>query len=219
MTPGNKRYDHLFTVIEEGLSESAKCIDTRAAVEQCYGDNISMFTSNEEISGNQKDCKTATNDANDGINMLSNLISNILENVNDRFLQANLPPIMSSEGAKLKLGIMDEVIHQFLWEQKTKQEKERLDIQSAKDAVAGTQFLSKGIDIKHIMSYHKFHMKMKLRNDLITEIEKAQKENQDLLRKVETNKRAIQETVDKVEKNVCDPLKQSADMCSFNGVS
>ena len=227
-------YNRLITIIEKCLSESSKCVDTRLAVQECYGDDISMFaasststssnsTRTDEDTGNNHETK-ANNDDGDqrnkaAIDMLSNLISDILEKINDTFLQHKLPQILFNEKVKLKLDSFDHVIHQFQLEQKSMEELEQQDIQSAKEAVEKTQFLPQGMTMGHIMTYHSYQMKLKMRNELLAEVEQAQKEKDALLQDIEKEKKMIEGVINEVEKKVVEPLNRNADICSFNGIS
>lgn len=235
----NKRYNRLITIIEKCLSESSKCVDTRLAVQECYGDDISMFAADSSSSGSSRSStniptvnnhETKHNNDNDNsinddqrnkaaIDMLSNLISDVLEKINDTFLQQKLPQILSKENIQLKLDSLDQILDQFQSEQKSIEQKEQQDIQSAKEAVTNTQFLTQGMTIDHIMTYHTYQMKLKMRDELLSNVKQAEKERDLLLQEMKKEKIGIDGIIDDVEKNVLDPLNRNADICSFSGIS
>jgi hypothetical protein len=215
-------YDQLIKVIEKSLYQSSDCVDTRTAVKQCYGDDISMFsTASATNTDNATNATNATNNAqdDDGIEMLASLINNILEKINDAFLQNELNQILDKEKVKLKLDTLDQVVEEFISNQRRKDEQERLDIQSARDAIRNTQFLPQGMDMSHVMLYQSYRMKMKIRDELLAELENVEKESNALLGAVEREKQEIKNVVTENENDVVVPLNRNADVCSFNGIS
>lgn len=213
------RYNQLVKIITNSLSQSSKHIDKRLAVQKCYGEDISMFATGEDGT-----VDNGHNSNDDGIDMLANLINDILEKINDAFLQnenneSGLRQILSKEKVQLRLDILDQVIEEFISKQKFKEEKEQNDIKSAKDAIKNTNFLPPGIEMRHIMTYQSYRMKLELRKDLLAEVEKAEKEKELLLKNIETEKRDIMSFVTETEKEIVDPLNKNADICSFNGIS
>ena len=80
-----KRYDQLIKIIDKGLSECSKSIDTKLAVKECYGDDIVMFENNDV------DNATSSTGGN-GVEMLSNLIKDILEKINNEVFILNKVP-------------------------------------------------------------------------------------------------------------------------------
>ena len=195
-----KRYDHLIRIIEKGLQESSKCIDAKQAVLECYGDDISMF------------------EGGDGIDMLSNLIKDILEKINDTFLQSELPLILREQKVQQQLDILDRVIQEFDAKQKAIHDKEHQDIQSAREAVESVQFIPHGIDISQVKTYHTYQKKTHMRDDLLLQIERAQKERETLLHDIDQEKNKIQGFVESLEKHIVEPLSRNADICSFNEI-
>ncbi len=206
-----KRYDQLIKIIDKGLSECSKSIDTKLAVKECYGDDIVMFENNDV------DNATSSTGGN-GVEMLSNLIKDILEKINEEFIQNELPTILTKEQVQLKLEILDQVVHEFISKQKAQEEHEQRDIQSAKDAVESIQLLPPGMDVGQVMTFHSYQMKKKIRDELMAEIEQAQQGMQSLLCDVEDEKRKIQDFVNKVENDIHASLNRNADLCSFNEI-
>ncbi len=197
-----KRFDQLQKILERCLSESSKCIDTKVAVEKCYGDDVSMF---------------ATND--DGINMLENLVRDILDRINESFVQDELPKILSEEQVELKLNILDQVIQEYRVDQKEKEDKEQRDIQSARDAVENSQFLPQGMNISHILAYQSYQMKTMMKQELSIEVERIEAERAALLEKICRTQENVKGVVSGIERNIVEPLNTNVDICSFNGIS
>lgn len=198
-----KRYEHLVKIIEKGLSESSKCIDTKLAIQQCYGDDISMFASSSSD--------------NDGVEMLSNLIKNILENINESFLQNELPSILSKNNVQLKLDILDQVILHFISKEREEQERELRDIQSARDAVDDVQEELQ-MDLSQIMMFYSYQMKKKVRDELMADLDREKNKRDNLLQEVERQRDNVKKFVDAVEENIVDPLNRNADICSFHQI-
>ncbi len=229
-----KRYKQLINIIKKSLSSSSSCIDTRYAVQECYGDDISMFAAvGTDVDVNITD-KNDNND-DDGVEMLSNLIQSILENINEIFVHNELQKILSKQNTEFKLDLLDRVINDFLLNQKVKEEEEQLDIQSARDAVdradlflsssstalSSSNTISNNLNTKvnDLISYQSYHLKLELKKKLVAELERAEREKDDLLHQIEIEKRHIGKVFNGIENDIANPLNKNADICcSFNGM-
>ncbi len=200
-----KRKDQLIKIFEKCLLESLKYVDTKRAVEECYGDDISMFSTSK------------SND--DGIDMLESLVRDILEKINESFLQNELPQILSRESVEFRLGVLDCVIREYLDDQLQKEEQEKRDIQSARDAVANTQILPQGMNLSHILTHQSYQMKLKMKDELTGKVEELEGVKEKLLKEIEESQRDVKDVVTVIDKNIVDPLNKNADICSFNGIS
>lgn len=201
------RYDQLIKIFEKCLSESSKCIDTKLAVEECYGDDLSMFATSSSKSND------------DGVQMLENLVRDILDKINESFLQDELPKILSKEKVELKLNILDQVIQEYLREQREKEELEKKDIESARDAVANTKFLPQGMNLGHMLTYQSYQMKLKMKDELNCKVEQLEAERDDLLKQIEVAQNNVKSVVSGIDKSIVEPLNKNADICTFNGIS
>ena len=204
------RYDQLLNIFGKCLSESSKCIDTKLAVEECYGDDLSMFATSSSSSSKPND---------DGVDMLENLVRDILDKINESFLQNELPKILSKEKVELKLNILDQVIQEYLREQREKEELENNDIESARDAVANTKFIPQGMNLGHMLTYQSYQMKLKMKDELNRKVEHLEAERGDLLKQIEVAQNDVKSVVSGIDKSIVEPLNKNADICTFNGIS
>jgi len=192
-------FDRLLRIIHGSLHESQKSIDTRSAVEKCYGEDTSIFGE-----------KTSA------IDILANLINGSIENVNED-MKEEIEDIMRKEMVDLKLQVLDAITEEQRNQDWTKKEAEDEDRQSAQDALTISK-LPNGITTKNFLEFQAYAMKSKARDEILAEIGKYEKDNQALQKKVEEERQKISERIKSIDNDV-DILDNTANTCSFHGIS
>mmetsp|Transcript_8289 Transcript_8289/g.10507 ORF Transcript_8289/g.10507 Transcript_8289/m.10507 type:complete len:204 (+) Transcript_8289:82-693(+) len=201
------RHKQLVKVIENGLIESSKCIDTHSAVQECYGDDISMFADSNSSS------------ENDGTEMLANLIQGVLEKINDEMMKNQIHDILKREDVETKLSVLDKVIGEFVDRQRLLKEEEERDKKTAEDAMKSVQVLPHGVEVSDIMKFQAYKVKMKIRDKLAAELETAERRQEELQSQMEKEREDVNAMVKKINDETLDPLERAGEICSVNFAS
>jgi len=197
-TKESKTFCKLLKSINRGLNECQRSIDTREAVEECYGDDASIF--------GEKDSAT---------DMLANLISGSIERINEQVMKG-VDDIFKKEQVETKLFTLDKTIEDY-WTQKMEEKcTEDDDRQSVQDALQRSK-LPDGVGVDDLLRLQAYKIKSEARDEIRAKLSTIEKENKAMQNEIEELKGKFQERlkcIDEKAKN----LDGTANLCSFNGV-
>ena len=196
--PPSKRHKKLIQVIEKGLSESKKSIDTHDAVIKCYGEDTSIFAGG----GTEESAKT----------MLANLIEGVIDNANER-LQDDIENIFVTEKIATKLRALDNAVDHQDKVLELKKETDEIDRRTAQEALNSAK-LPDSVTIPDVVRFHIYNAKKGFKDKLLKELQDVEAETKTILDKVEIESKQLQERISKIEEKE-KILEQAADMCTF----
>lgn len=196
--PPSKRHKKLIQVIEKGLSESKKSIDSHDAVIKCYGEDTSIFAGG----GTEESAKT----------MLANLIEGVIDNSNER-LQDDIENIFATEKIAIKLRALDSAVDQQDTELELKRETDENDRQTAREALDSAK-LPDNVTIPDVLRFHIYNVKKDLKDKLLKELQHVEAETEIILDQKEAESKQLQERISKIKEKE-NILEQAADMCTY----
>lgn len=184
------RFQKLLQVIDKALSESRKSFDTAAAIQECFGDDASIF----------------------GATTLAKLLDSLVERVNDAAKQRILQTL-EKEGVEAKLKHVEDVICAIEKVREQQNQSETLDRQSATNAMKKAK-LPDGMHPDDIVSHRAYTIMKEERDGLAQEIAAMEEESKLMQQQIEEAERKIKQGLEKVEETGA-KLEQTADACSF----
>jgi len=194
-----KTFNRLVKIIDRSLRESQNSIDTRAAVEKCYGDDASIFGEKESAT-----------------DMLANLIQGTIEHVNER-IKEEIEVILRNEKVDSKLLVLDTVMNEQRRQERIKKEAEDEDRRSVQDALNKSKLLD-GITVDNLLDFQAYTIKTQARDDILAKIGHREEENQALRNHIEEEKRKIRDRIESINGDA-ETLDKTATLCSFHGIS
>ena len=184
------RYQQLLHVIDKALQESRKSFDTSATIQECYGDDASIF----------------------GVATLSTLLDSLVDRVNDKAKQ-DLLVELEKYGVKSKLEHVEDLIRELERLETERQEAESTDRQSATTALEKAK-LPEGISPADIVSHRASVIMKKERDGLIEEIRKVEGEIKLMEQQIAQAEEKVNRGIANVEATGA-KLERTADACSF----
>jgi len=195
----SKTFNKLLKTVNRSLLECKNSIDTRAAVEECYGNDTAIF-----------------GDKNSATDMLANLIDGSIERIND-LVKTDIDDIFRKEKVEFKLYVLDKVIEEYWHRDQMQKNAEEDDRKSVQDALQRSK-LPDGVTVDELLEFQAYKIKLQARDDLQAKIDNVEKENQKLVEEIEEVTSKFQERVIPIDEKA-KTLGITANLCSFNGVS
>jgi len=189
-TTESMRYQKLLDVIDKALKESRKSFDTSAAIQECYGDDASIF----------------------GAATLAKLLDSVLDRVNENAKQ-QVVENMETNGVELKLKQVEQLICTIQQQAAEKKEAEAMDRLSATNALEKAK-LPEGILPADIVSHRAYAIMKKERDALDEQLCKMEEETKVMEEQIAMAEKAVKQRLGKVEETGA-KLEQTADACSF----
>jgi hypothetical protein len=157
------RYQRLLEVMDKAMACSKSQFDVDKAVNDCYGDDASIF---------------AKGDANGGDNMLQAVLDNLLSSVQDQVTEEMRQHFqeLKVEGKLLKL---EKIIQKLEQEEIQKRQAEEENKQSAEQVLDDLR-LFKGISPTDIVNYQDFQKMKEERDAMVEEIASVEREIEQL---------------------------------------
>jgi hypothetical protein len=184
------RYEQLLTGIDKALQESRSSFNTEKAIEECYGEDASIF----------------------GNATLQKLMDGVIDRVNTKS-KGEMLEFLKTQDVGNKLKNIEDLIHLFETQEKEAQEQESSDRESARQALQNAKLL-KGMTPQDIVNYHAYQIIQKERNSLEAEIVAVGEESHRMEQQIAEAEQTVKETIAKVE-TVGAKLCKTADACSF----
>lgn len=184
------RYQKLLQVIDKALQESRKSFDTEAAIQECYGDDASIF----------------------GAATLAQLLDSLVDRVNDKAKQ-DIVDTMEKEQVESKLLHVERIMKKLEKMRDDKQAAESMDIQSASNALEKAR-LPEGIRPADIVSHRAYTIMKKERDGLAEEIASIEEETKLMREQIAQAESKVKQGLQNVEETG-DKLGRTADACSF----
>jgi wobble nucleotide-excising tRNase len=184
------RYEQLLTVIDKALQESRTSFNTEKAIEECYGEDASIF----------------------GNATLQKLMDGVIDRVNTKS-KGEMFEFLKTQGVENKLKNIEDLIRLFENQEKESQERELSDRESAQQALQKAK-LVEGMTPQDIVNYHAYQIIQKERDSLEAEIVAMEKESHKMEQQIAQAEKAVEENIANVE-TVGATLCKTADACSF----
>jgi hypothetical protein len=216
--PGT-RYECLLTLIDKALGQSRKSFDTAQAVEDCYGEDATMFEPSAAAAsrGESKDENDTTNsrrksEIGSNVNLLISVVDNMVDRVNER-VKEEMVQWLQDNGVGDRLALIETIVARLDEEDAKAAQAELDDRHSARLALEAVK-LPKGVTPSDILRYHAFQVMEKERDSLIDELNKVDLEIQALeLRKSETSSK-VEDQIQQMER-VDKELERVANLCTM----
>jgi hypothetical protein len=215
--PGT-RYECLLTLIDKALGQSRKSFDTAQAVEDCYGEDASMFEPATASRGESKDENDTTNSrrkseiGSSNVNLLISVIDNMVDRVNER-VKEEMVQWLQDHKVGDKLTLIEMIVARLDEEDAEAAQAELDDRHSARLALEAVK-LPKGVTPSDILRYHAFQVMEKERDALIHELNKVDVEIQALeLQKSKTSSK-VEDQIQQMER-VDKELERVANLCTM----
>jgi len=184
------------------LSESRKQVDCHQAVAECYGENVSIFSSG------------ADNGDDDARNMLANLVSERLEQINER-LTEEFRAFMERNEMNTKLLRIEHLIEEYERRERTTKQIEEEDRRLAQGS-AEQASLPEGIKVEDIVKYHAYRVKLEEKQKILAEIASIEAENKMLEVQINEQEAIVEDRVNEI-KELDESMAKTADISSFSG--
>jgi hypothetical protein len=184
------RYEQLLTVIDKALQESRNSFNTEKAIEECYGEDASIF----------------------GSATLQKLMDGVIDRVNTKS-KGEMLEFLTTQDVENRLKNIEDLIHLFETQEKESQEQEWSDRESAQQALQKAK-LVEGMTPQDIVNYHAYQIIQKERDALEKDIMAVEEESRKMEEQIAQAEQAVRENIDHVE-NVGSKLCKTADACSF----
>jgi len=206
-TVSTSRYEKFQEILHKSLTESHKSVDALHLIQECYGVDTEFFAATQE----------------EGNKLLVGLLDRALEQIDDAMKEHIQHQCLIHEHVELKLDHFDGAIEKINADETMAREHEELDRKSAQDAVRNSRIgmgmgTGKGLSMEDVMTYRAFLLKKEARDILLAKV-KAEHEAAGVLQeKLDSTIDAYKSTVSVMADQGKD-LGQTANGCSFNGVS
>lgn len=184
------RYQQLLQVIDKALQESRNSFNTEKAIQECYGEDASIF----------------------GSATLQKLMDGVIDRVNTKSKTETLD-MLQKQSVEQKLKQIEEIIALFDKKDQAHQSQEANDYESAKQALQNAK-LPEGMLPEDICNYRAYQIMKKERDALETELIAVEEETRKMEQQIAQAEQAVKENIANVE-NVGSKLEQTADACSF----
>ena len=188
------RYQRLVRVMEKALINSRAQFDIPAAIHQCYGEDASIFGSDEDVG------------------LLQSVLEGMLDRVHDTVME-DMIKFLKEEHVEELLLKLERVVARLDAEEQRRREAEAQDKASARQALQEAK-LPKGLDPADIFTYHSYQEMVKERDAMKNEIALIEQEIQQLEAKNENDLNQVNLSLQKVVATGKE-LEKSADMCSM----
>jgi len=214
--PKAKRMKIFVKAVDKALLSARSSIDAKIAVEECYGEDASIFASDGDtidldgwISGkaNETDAKE----------MLANLIDSMTERLNEN-LKSKIMSLLKEEGVDSILFQIESIIEKVEREKNEKWEDNKKDKNLTRKILNETSSLPQELDPIDVIRCMALKVKREEKDRLLSEIAKIKEENNELERQIEKAKTNINERIEAME-HVKNELSQAANSCTFSGLS
>ena len=205
------RYECLLKLLDKALSQSKVSFDAEKAVQDCYGEDASIF---EDVPSSAEETKDDSGNANGKkkSNLLIDVIENMIDTVNER-VKEEIEQFLEDNKVCENLTLVDSIIAQLDEQDAEQAEAEINDRESALRALDAVK-LPKDVSPDDIVSYHKFEVRRKERDALAEELAKVEAEVKQL---EEQQAHATSRAKDSVQQlgKVEQELERSADVCTL----
>lgn len=156
------RYEKLLKVLNTALVESRRKFNTEEAIEECYGDDASMFD----------------DDAGGGQSVLATAIDAMVDQVNEN-VKSNIVAYLEQEEIQEKLASVEAIINRLDANDEAQRQADEEDRQSARNALASVR-LPKDVLPNDLIRYRSYKLMEKEREALLEEIAKVEEETKGL---------------------------------------
>lgn len=193
------KYTKFVSILNKAIEKSHSVISTADIIEQCYGEDATMFETDDQENGN----------------MLVGLLNDALDRIDEEIMQKM--KTLAQDQAKGKLNCFDQAIAHVDKEEENALHEEELDHQSAQDAIREAK-LPEGVTIEDVLQYQAYLIQQAARDELMQKIQRNSEECEEMKKQLEEKKKSLStqiETLDTKNQN----LNDAADLCTFNGVS
>jgi hypothetical protein len=187
------RFQRLLEVIEKALTQSRKNIDVAKLIQQCYGEDASIFA------------------AQQGDNVLLSVLEGMLDRVHDSVTEDMLEFLKELQ-VEAKLIKFEEIATQLEMDEVWQQQQETNDKQSARRALEDAK-LPKELKPADIVTYCAYQKILSERDGTLSEIAAIEKEIQQLAAQQADGSTRVESKLETVQA-VGKELELSADMCS-----
>ena len=211
-TAREARYQCLLKLIDKALSQSRQSFDVSKAVQECYGEDASIFEDVAVAAQEGKDDGGAENGGHGNSNLLTNAIENMIDTVNDR-VKEEIEQFLREHNVCENLTLVDSIIAQLDQQDAEQAQAEKEDRESALRAFEAVK-LPKGVSPEDVLSYHKFELRRKERDALVDELAKVEAEIKKLEEQQAATESRTKESMLQMGK-VEHELERSADACSL----
>ena len=210
-TTRETRYECLLKLLDKALSQSKVSFDAEKAVQDCYGEDASIF---EDVPSSAEETKDDNGNPNGKkkSNLLIDVIENMIDTVNER-VKEEIEQFLKDNKVCENLTLVDSIIAQLDEQDAEQAEAEINDRESALRALDAVK-LPKDVSPDDIVSYHKFEVRRKERDALAEELAKVEAEVKQL---EEQQAHATSRAKDSVQQlgKVEQELERSADVCTL----
>lgn len=204
----SKRMKLLITIMEKALTESRRSIDCKEAVDECYGEDLSIFASPSNSSDD------ATVSREDARTMLANLVDENLELLNDKVL-AEFQAILKHEGVNQKLGHLEQILNQLEEHDRREREAEEEEKGLAQSSME-TVSLPSGVKASDCVFYDAFRVKKEERDKLCAEIADVDDEFTKIEQEIKLCHDSIALSIAQIQE-YDNNMVRTADVCSMAG--
>ena len=156
------RYEKLLKVLNTALVESRRKFNTEEAIEECYGDDASMFDDG----------------AGGGQSVLATAIDAMVDQVNEN-VKSNIVAYLEQEEIQEKLASVEAIINRLDANDEAQRQADEEDRQSARNALASVR-LPKDVLPSDLIRYQSYKLMEKEREALLEEIAKVEEETKGL---------------------------------------
>lgn len=156
------RYEKLLKVLNTALVESRRKFNTEEAIEECYGDDASMFDDG----------------AGGGQSVLATAIDAMVDQVNEN-VKSNIVAYLEQEEIQEKLASVEAIINRLDANDEAQRQADEEDRQSARSALASVR-LPKDVLPSDLIRYQSYKLMEKEREALLEEIAKVEEETKGL---------------------------------------
>ena len=190
-TMSDSRYQHLLTLIENGMQRVKKSLDTPQLVQDSYGEDASVFGGSDML-----------------VDVMDGMIDKIQRTVKD-----DLTDYLQEQDVSSRLNKVDSIVAKLVESEAKLARADAEDRDSAKEALDET-LLPEGVTLEDVLAFRNYERQKNLRDRLLEQLSKVKEEVAELEREQQETQDSVLEYNQHLQE-VARELERSADVCSM----
>lgn len=207
--PCSFRMQYFLKVLEKALKEVVDSVDTDKAVNECYGQDASIFSG--KTSPLRED---SAEEGTSEVNMLSNLIKETIFKINER-VKSEIITVLEKEEVNEKLLNLERLLEEFEESEKKHQLMEEKDKKETQEVLDNVLNIPVGLSPLDLIKHHEYKLKLKEKDHLLSEIASLEAETELIEVQIKKGNSIIKTKLEEISEKG-EQISRTANICSHS---